>query len=55
MFSGRALYRISGAEFSVDDGGYLILTNRRPYSIEITSPTRVKTLEGRPLCRPRES
>jgi len=43
MFNGRALYRIPGAEFSVDDGGYLILNNRQPYSIEIASPTRVET------------
>jgi len=43
MFNGRALYRIPGAEFSVDDGGYLILNNRQPYSIEITSPTQVET------------
>lgn len=43
MFNGRALYRIDRAEFSVDDGGYLILNNRQPYSIEIASPTRVET------------
>lgn len=43
MFNGRALYRIPGREFSVDDGGYLILNNRQPYSIEIASPTAVET------------
>jgi AraC-like DNA-binding protein len=43
MFNGRALYRIPRAEFAVDDGGYLILNNRQPYSIEIASPTRVET------------
>ena len=43
MFNGRALYRIPGREFSVDDGGYLILNNRQPYSIEIASPTEVET------------
>ena len=43
MFNGRALYRIPGREFSVDDGGYLILNNRQPYSIEIASPTQVET------------
>lgn len=43
MFNGRALYRIDRAEFSVDDGGYLILNNGQPYSIEIASPTRVET------------
>lgn len=43
MFNGRALYRIDRGEFSVDDGGYLILNNRQPYSIEIVSPTAVET------------
>jgi AraC-like DNA-binding protein len=43
MFNGRALYRVDRGEFSVDDGGYLILNNRQPYSIEIASPTRVET------------
>jgi AraC family transcriptional regulator len=43
MFNGRALYRIDRGEFSVDDGGYLILNNRQPYSIAIASPTRVET------------
>lgn len=43
MFNGRALYRIDRGEFSVDEGGYLILNNRQPYSIEIASPTRVET------------
>jgi len=43
MFNGRAFYKIDRAEFAVDDGGYLILNNRQPYSIEIASPTRVET------------
>jgi AraC-like DNA-binding protein len=43
MLNGRALYKIDRAEFSVDDGGYLILNDRRPYSIEIASPTLVET------------
>jgi AraC family transcriptional regulator len=43
MQNGRALYRIDRGEFSVDDGGYLILNNRQPYSIEIASPTCVET------------
>jgi AraC family transcriptional regulator len=43
MSNGRALYRIDRGEFSVDDGGYLILNNRQPYSIEIASPTKVET------------
>jgi AraC family transcriptional regulator len=43
MQNGRAVYRIDRGEFSVDDGGYLILNNRQPYSIEIASPTCVET------------
>lgn len=43
MLNGRALYKIDRAEFSVDDGGYLILNDGQPYSIEIASPTRVET------------
>ena len=43
MSNGRALYRFGRAEVAVDDGGYLILNNRQPYSIEIASPTRVET------------
>ena len=43
MHNGRALYRIDRGEFSVDDGGYLIVNNRQPYSIEIASPTQVET------------
>jgi AraC family transcriptional regulator len=43
MFNGRALYRIDRAQFSVDDGGYLILNDGQPYSIEIASPTLVET------------
>lgn len=43
MHNGRALYRVDRGEFSVDDGGYLILNNRQPYSIEIASPTCVET------------
>lgn len=43
MFNGRALYRFGRAEVAVDDGGYLILNDRQPYSIEIASPTRVET------------
>ena len=31
------------AEVAVDDGGYLILNDRQPYSIEIASPTLVET------------
>jgi len=43
MFNGRALYRFGRAEVAVDDGGYLILNDQQPYSIEIASPTRVET------------
>jgi AraC-like DNA-binding protein len=43
MSNGRALYRFGRAEVAVDDGGYLILNDRQPYSIEIASPTRVET------------
>jgi AraC family transcriptional regulator len=43
MFNGRALYRFGRDEVAVDDGGYLILNDRQPYSIEIASPTRVET------------
>ena len=58
MFNGRALYRFGRAEVAVDDGGYLILNDRQPYSIEIASPTRVETpslpaeiLENQPACK----
>jgi AraC-like DNA-binding protein len=43
MFNGRALYRFGRAEVAVDDGGYVILNDQQPYSIEIASPTRVET------------
>lgn len=43
MFNGRALYKFGRAEAAVDDGGYLILNDAQPYSIEISSPTRVET------------
>src|SRR6201984_2951899 len=43
MANGRALYKFGRAQVAVDDGGYLILNNRQPYSIEIASPTRVET------------
>jgi len=43
MSNGRALYKFGRAEVAVDDGGYLILNDRQPYSIEIASPTLVET------------
>src|SRR5881227_4343050 len=41
--NGRALYKFGRAEVAVDDGGYLILNDRQPYSVEIASPTQVET------------
>lgn len=41
MFNGRAHYTIGRAEFSVDDGGFMIVNEGEPYTIEIASPTRV--------------
>ena len=43
MFNGRAIYKFGRAEVAVDDGGYLILNEQQPYSIEIASPTQVET------------
>jgi AraC family transcriptional regulator len=43
MSNGRALYRFGRKEVAVDDGGYLILNEGQPYSIEIASPTQVET------------
>jgi AraC-like DNA-binding protein len=43
MAHGRALYRFDRSEVAVDDGGYLILNEGQPYSIEIASPTLVET------------
>jgi AraC family transcriptional regulator len=43
MCNGRAHYKVDRAEFSVDDGGYLIVNEGKPYSIEIASPTLVET------------
>jgi AraC-like DNA-binding protein len=41
--NGRALYKVGRMETAVDDGGYLIVNDGRPYSIEIASPTMVET------------
>jgi AraC family transcriptional regulator len=37
--NGRVLYRLDSKEIAIDDGGYLIVNNKQPYSIEIASPT----------------
>jgi len=46
MANGRALYKFGRAEVAVDDGGYLILNDRQPYSIEIASPTRGRNVRA---------
>jgi AraC-like DNA-binding protein len=43
MSNGRALYKFGRTEVAVDDGGYLVLNDCQPYSIEIASPTPVET------------
>src|SRR5688572_11185424 len=43
MFNGSAVYRADRACFAVDESGYLILNDRRPYEIHIDSPTRVES------------
>ena len=43
MSNGRALYKFGRNQVAVDDGGYLILNDGQPYSIEISSPTLVET------------
>src|SRR5258708_15504122 len=42
MANGRALYKFGRAEVAVDDGGFLMLYDRAPSSIEIGSPTTVE-------------
>jgi AraC-like DNA-binding protein len=37
--NGRVLYKVDSKEVTIDDGGYLIMNNKQPYSIEIASPT----------------
>ena len=41
--NGRAHYRVAGRDFAIDDGGWLIVNDGQPYSIEIDSPTWVET------------
>jgi AraC family transcriptional regulator len=43
MSNGRARYTVGRNEFSVDDGGWLIVNENQPYTIEIASPTPVET------------
>ncbi|MFL6538785.1 MAG: helix-turn-helix domain-containing protein, partial [Chthoniobacterales bacterium] len=33
------MYKLDSKEVTIDDGGYLIINNRQPYRIEISSPT----------------
>ena len=37
--NGRVLYKLDSKEVAIDDDGYLIINNRQPYKIEISSPT----------------
>jgi len=43
MSNGQALYEIEGGRFAVGDDSYLILNRAQPYTIDITSPTIVKS------------
>ena len=43
MFNGRARYAVGRAEFCVDDGGFMIVNEDQPYTIEVASPTRVES------------
>lgn len=43
MSNGRARYSIGRREFTVDDGGYLLVNRDQSYSIEIASPTTVES------------
>lgn len=43
MANGRARYVVGKREITVDDGGWLIVNEAQPYSIEIDSPTLVET------------
>src|SRR5438046_9602669 len=43
MANGRARYKFGRAEVAADDGGYLTLNDRQPYSTEIASPTQLET------------
>ncbi|CAN5577824.1 hypothetical protein BH18VER1_BH18VER1_10970 [soil metagenome] len=43
MFNGRARYTLGRAEFCVDQGGFMVVNEGQPYSIEITSPTQVES------------
>jgi AraC family transcriptional regulator len=41
--NGQARYRFAGREFTIDDGGWLVVNDGQPYSIEIASPSIVET------------
>ncbi len=43
VFNGRARYTFDRRECTVDDGGWLVLNDGQPHSIEIASITRVET------------
>lgn len=40
---GRARYTMGRSEFSIDDGGWLIVNEDQPYTIEIAAPAPVET------------
>ena len=43
MFNGRARYTVGRAELCVDDGGFMIVNEAQPYTIDIASPTQVES------------
>lgn len=43
MFNGRARYTLGRAEFCVDHGGFMVVNQAQPYTLEIASPTCVES------------